>query len=124
MLHELSVAEQRYQAVLAVIEGGLSVSEAAPKVGVSRQTLHVWLSRYADAGLAGLVDRSHRPVWCPHQMSPAVEQRLVELLSRTSRWWWTSSSRGDTLAPESSGPLTQNHGTHTVATQGLFEVRT
>ena len=63
VLQELSVAEQRYQAVLAVIEDGLSVSDAAAKVGVSRQTLHLWLSRYADAGLAGLVDRSHRPVW-------------------------------------------------------------
>src|SRR5688500_7153351 len=86
VLQELSVAEQRYQAVLAVIEGGLSVSEAAAKVGVSRQTLHVWLSRYAQAGLAGLVDRSHRPVSCPHQMSPVLEQRLVELRGLHPLW--------------------------------------
>jgi transposase-like protein len=33
------VAEQRYQAVMAVISDGLSVSQAAEKVGVSRQTL-------------------------------------------------------------------------------------
>jgi len=37
---ELSVAEQRYQAVLAVISDGLSISQVAQKVGVSRQTLH------------------------------------------------------------------------------------
>ncbi|HET6753851.1 MAG TPA: helix-turn-helix domain-containing protein, partial [Jiangellaceae bacterium] len=37
-MRELSVAEQRYRAVLAVIEDGLSVTEAAAKVGVSRQT--------------------------------------------------------------------------------------
>jgi transposase len=49
-VRELSVAEQRYRAVLAVIEDGLSVTEVAAKVGVSRQTLHVWLSRYAGAG--------------------------------------------------------------------------
>ena len=42
-MRELSVAEQRYRAVLAVIEDGLSVTEAAAKVGVSRQTLHGWL---------------------------------------------------------------------------------
>jgi transposase-like protein len=41
-MRELSVAEQRYQAVLAVISDGLSVSQAAQKVGVSRQTLHSW----------------------------------------------------------------------------------
>jgi hypothetical protein len=35
-MRELSVAEQRYQAVLAVISDGLSVSQVAEKVGVSR----------------------------------------------------------------------------------------
>jgi transposase-like protein len=54
------VAEQRYQAVLAVISDGLSVSQLAQKVGVSRQTLHSWLARYEASGLDGLVDRSHR----------------------------------------------------------------
>ena len=34
------MAEQRYQAVLAVISDGLSISQVASKVGVSRQTLH------------------------------------------------------------------------------------
>jgi transposase len=39
-MSELSVAEQRYQAVLAVISDGLSISQVAENVGVSRQTLH------------------------------------------------------------------------------------
>ena len=65
------MAEQRYQAVLAVISDGLSISQVAEKVGVSRQTLHAWLARYEAEGLEGLVNRSHRPVSCPHQM-PAV----------------------------------------------------
>jgi integrase len=34
-MRELSVAEQRYQAVMAVIGDGLSVSQAAEKMGVS-----------------------------------------------------------------------------------------
>jgi hypothetical protein len=34
---ELSVTEQRYQAVLSVIEDDLPVSEAAAKVGVTRR---------------------------------------------------------------------------------------
>ena len=79
MFRELSVAEQRYQAILAVIEDGLSITEVADKVGVSRQTLHAWLSRYAAEGLPGLTDRSHRPRSCPHQMDPAVEVRITEL---------------------------------------------
>lgn len=50
------MAEQRYQAVLAVISDGLSISQVAEKVkvGVSRQTLHTWLARYEAEGLDGL----------------------------------------------------------------------
>ena len=55
------MAEQRYQAVMAVIGDGLSVSQAAEKIGVARQTLHRWLARYEAEGLDGLADRSHRP---------------------------------------------------------------
>jgi transposase len=78
-MRELSVAEQRYQAVLAVISDGLSISQVAKKTGVSRQTLQSWLARYEAQGLDGLVDRSHRPVSCPHQMPAHVEAMLLEL---------------------------------------------
>ena len=80
------MVEQRYQAVLAVIEDGLSVTDAAAKVGVSRQTLHGWLSRYGAGGLEQLADRSHRPVSCPHQMDAAVEVRLVALRQAHPGW--------------------------------------
>jgi transposase InsO family protein len=85
-MRELSVAEQRYQAVMAVIGDGLTVSQAAEKTGVARQTLHRWLARYEAQGLEGLLDRSHRPVRCPHQMPGAVEAAVVEL--RRSRPYW------------------------------------
>jgi transposase InsO family protein len=44
------------------------------------------LARYEAEGLEGLVDRSHRPVSCPHQMPADVEARLLEL--RRSRPYW------------------------------------
>ncbi len=86
MLKEIPVVEQRYQAVLAVLEDGLSVTEVATKLGMSRQTVHAWLSRYADSGLDGLADRSHRPRSCPHQMDPDVQVRLVELRQLHPTW--------------------------------------
>ena len=86
VLRELSVVEQRYQAVLAVIEDGLSVTEVAAKVGVSRQTVHSWLARYAQGGLEALVDRPHRALSCPHRMPAAVEVRLVELREAHPAW--------------------------------------
>jgi transposase len=53
---------------------------------VSRQTLHVWLARYEAEGLEELMDRSHRPARCPHQMPAAVEAAVLEL--RRSRLYW------------------------------------
>jgi transposase len=85
-MRELSVAEQRYQAVLAVIGEGGTVTEVAGRWGVSRQSVHAWLARYEAGGLEGLADRSHRPRGCPHQMSPRVEVQVLEL-RRIHRSW-------------------------------------
>src|SRR5438046_1225190 len=56
------------------------------RCGVARQTVHVWLRRYASQGLAGLVDGSARPLSCPHQMAPVVEARIVELRREHPGW--------------------------------------
>lgn len=68
MLVELGLVEQRYQAVLEVLNDGATVTDVARRYGVTRQTVHGWLRRYASSGLAGLVDRSSKPVSCPHQI--------------------------------------------------------
>ena len=57
VLVELGVVEQRYQAVLEVLNDGATVTDVARRNGVARQTVHVWLRRYASDGLPGLVDR-------------------------------------------------------------------
>jgi transposase InsO family protein len=82
----MSVAEQRYEAVCAVIADGETVTDVAARFGVSRKTLHVWLARYESGGLDGLADRSHRPRSCPHQMPAAAEVALVEMRIAHSSW--------------------------------------
>jgi transposase InsO family protein len=84
-LVELSVMEQRYRAVLEV-EAGCPVTEVAQRYGVSRQSVHAWVRRYRDGGLAGLADRSHRPVECPHQTAGSVEALVCELRRSHPRW--------------------------------------
>jgi transposase InsO family protein len=84
-LVELGVVEQRYQVVLEVL-GGASVTDVARRYGVARQTVHGWLRRYADQGLAGLVDRSSKPVSCPHQTPAVVEARIVEMRRAHPGW--------------------------------------
>ena len=86
MLVELSVVEQRYAAVLEVTRDGLSVAEVAERHGVSRQSVYTWLANYEAGGLAGLVDRSHNPASCPHQISSAVEAAICEM-RRTHPGW-------------------------------------
>lgn len=65
MLRELSVTEQRYRAVLEVLEvleEHATVVEVAALYCVTRQSVHHhWVRRYLDA----LADRSHRPHDCP-----------------------------------------------------------
>jgi len=80
------VAEQRYQAVLAVIKDGRTVTETAAAVGVSRQTLHAWLGKYETGGLESLVDRSHRPWSSPQQMPAVVEVAVLEARRRHPSW--------------------------------------
>ena len=67
MLVELGLVEQRYQAVLEVLNG-------VPVTEVARQTVHDWLRRYGSQGMTGLVDRSSKPFSCPHQ-TPAARRR-------------------------------------------------
>jgi transposase InsO family protein len=87
MLVELGVVEQRYRAVLEVLQEGAPVIEVARRYGVARQTVHEWLARYAsDGGLAGLADRSSRPVSCPHQMSAAVEAQIAGMRRDHPGW--------------------------------------
>src|SRR5713226_6416314 len=85
-MREMSVSEQRYKAVLAVIADGRTVTEVAGGWGVHRRTMHRWLARYEGDGLEGLNNRSHRPAHCPHQTSPAIEAMVLEMRRAHSYW--------------------------------------
>src|SRR5712692_5835445 len=86
-MREMSVAEQRYKAVLTLIAGGRRMTEMARDQGVHRQTRHRWLARYEGDGLEGFSNRSHRPANCPHQ--PRLQWRR-----------WCSRCVGHTLTGE------------------------
>jgi len=86
VLVELGLVEQRYKAVLEVLDDGASVTDVARRYGVGRQTVHTWLRRYAAQGLGGLVDKSSRPDTCPHQMPPRIEVRVLEMRRQHPGW--------------------------------------
>ena len=80
------MSEQRYQAVLAVISDGETISSVAARFGVHRKTVHGWLARYEADGLEGLRDRSHRPRSCPHQIRASVEALVATMRSSHPGW--------------------------------------
>jgi len=86
VLVELGLVEQRFQAVLEVLNEGATVTDVARRYGVARQTVHGWLRRYAASGLGGLADQSSKPRSCPHQMDVVVEARLVALRRANPGW--------------------------------------
>lgn len=85
---ELSVMEQRYDAVMAVIQDGWKIVEVADRLGVTRQTVRNWIIRYeTQGGLPALADRSHRPkTSCSHQIAPELEAMICELRREHPGW--------------------------------------
>ena len=86
MLVELSVMEQRYQAVMAVVQDGWKVTEVARRLGVARQSVHNWITRYEAGGLPALADRSHRPETCAHQIAAELEALICEIRRKHPGW--------------------------------------
>ena len=84
-LVEVSVAGQRYRAVLEV-KAGVPVTEAAARAGVSRQSVHAWVRGYEQGGLGALADRPKRPDTCPHQTSAQVEAAVCEMRREHPKW--------------------------------------
>ena len=65
--------------VLAVVEGGMSVSEAARRFKVSRRWIHVLLARYQTGGEVALAPRSRAPHTSPHALPEPVRSQVAEL---------------------------------------------
>jgi transposase-like protein len=61
------------------IEAGRPVAHVAAEMGISRPTAYKWWHRWDELGAVGLVDRSSRPLSCPHQTTPAIEAQIEEL---------------------------------------------
>ena len=106
MLRELNVVEQRYQAVLEVLDG-TPVTEVAQRIGVARQTVHRWVARYRESGLDGLADRSHAPQAHPWRISAEIEAVICDLRTAHRSWGprrlaFELERRGH---PASPGPL-------------------
>jgi transposase InsO family protein len=75
---------RREELAKGVLEGRLSLCEAAAEYRLSRQTAAKWVRRYREQGVAGLSDRSSRPHRSPRGTS---KEKIVEIEQlRRQRW--------------------------------------
>lgn len=74
----------REQMVRSVVEGGLSKAAAARLSRTSPKTVAKWVERYRTEGVAGLRDRSSKPLSSPSRTPPAT-CAAVEALRRARR---------------------------------------
>jgi transposase InsO family protein len=74
----LSWSGRRRLCELVVVEG-LTVTAAAASMGVSVRCARKWVSRYREAGVAGLVDRSSAPRRVANRTPPDRIEAIVKL---------------------------------------------
>src|SRR3954449_3152655 len=84
-LKVMDVVEQRLR-LIALVEGGMSVREAAARVGSGKTQAYEWLERHAAKGAEGLVPISTRPLVSPRQLPADVEDLIVRWRKEQPRW--------------------------------------
>ena len=68
----ISAGLARRARLLVLLADGMTITEAAAAVGLSRRHTYKWIQRFMQEGLAGLVDRpgrGHRPVPRQHPLT-------------------------------------------------------
>src|SRR5690349_19100977 len=68
----ISAGLARRARLLVLLADGMTITEAAAAVGLSRRHTYKWIQRFMQEGLAGLVDRpgrGHQPVLRQHPLT-------------------------------------------------------
>ncbi len=82
----MDVQEQRVRFVVAATRRDKPLRALCEEFGISPPTGYLWLERYRQQGIAGIVEQSRRPQHSPRQTCDALEQRVVELRKRYPDW--------------------------------------
>lgn len=65
---------------------GADMAELCRRFGVSRKTGYKWLTRFAELGSDGLLDRSRRPKVSPRRTSALVEEAVLAVRRANPAW--------------------------------------
>src|SRR5208283_4446374 len=81
-----SVMEEKVRFVFEYEEGERSMTELCERYGIARETGYVWLRRYRERGLAGLVELNRAAQRHGNQTPPETERAVLELRQGHMRW--------------------------------------
>jgi len=81
-----SVMEEKLRFVLEYERREHSMTELCQRYQVARETGYVWLRRFRQTGIAGLVERSRAALRHPNQTAAVVEQAVLELRQAHMTW--------------------------------------
>ena len=56
----IAVGQARRARIILLLADGMTITDIARTVGISRRFVYKWVQRFQQEGLAGLVDRPHR----------------------------------------------------------------
>lgn len=82
----MDVQEQRVRFVVAASRGEKPFTHLCREFGISRPTGYLWVQRYEEWGLAGIVEKSRRPHRSPKRTPAELEQRVIEVRKRYPDW--------------------------------------
>src|ERR1043166_7101252 len=81
-----SVMEEKLRFVFEYEQGPWSMTELCQRYEIARETGYVWIRRYRERGLDGLVEQS-RAAWRHANQTPGeIEQMVLELRQAHMRW--------------------------------------
>ena len=83
---DVSVMDERLEFVRLLELGGLGMAELCRRFGISRDTGYRLADRRRKEGIAGLADRSRRPLTSPGNTGKVMEQAVLDLRATHPAW--------------------------------------
>lgn len=77
---------QRHEFVLLAAQPGRNFRQLCRGFGISAKTGYKWLGRFAEGGVAGLLDRSRRPKSSPRQCPADIAARVIAVREEHPSW--------------------------------------
>src|SRR5262249_51612184 len=82
----MDVQQQRVEFVTAAKRGMQPFRALCAEFEITAPTGYLWLRRYEQQGIAGIVERSRRPLGSPGRTGAKLEERVVEVRGKYPDW--------------------------------------